>query len=254
MKNLLPALLLLITNALALAQYPFDKFERPDFKSYNDWKFIEKKDEKKIHHTMTIPNFFADTAALTIQFTMDESSKQTQNVIRIYKDDKTIQSFRNDVVDYIQFYISRHPVKVADLNGDSLRDLKITYDYNSNGLALRYRSMYLIQNENRSFTKYSFDNQYEDRIDFERDFDNDGNFEIQQVGLVSQNDHSYWRFSVFKITDRGLIDISDRLDYPLFIQFLKRRNHRQANLRLNKKDAILSSDFDVLTDHGKLLD
>ena len=232
MRKILLLISILTIATSARGQYPFDKFDRPDFKSYNDWKLIEKKDENKIHQTVTIPRFYNDSISLTIQFTVDNSSEEAKNIIRIYKGKETIQSFRNDKVDYMPFYVSRHPIKVADLNGDSLLDIKVTYDYNSNGLSLSYRPIYLIQNDKGTFTKYSFDNMYEDRLDFERDFDNDGTFEIQSVQLVQNDNHSYWCFSVFKITNNGLVDISDKIDYPIFIQFLHKRNYKQADVKL----------------------
>jgi hypothetical protein len=252
MKKILLLILALIAITPGWGQYPFDRFKRPGFKSYNNWKLIEKENEKKIHQTVTIPKFFADSVALTIQFTIDNSDKVRKNIIRIYKGKKTIQSFRIDRVDYMPPYISAHPVKVADLNGDSLLDIKITYDYYSNGLSLSYRPIYLIQNDQGSFTKYSFDNMYEDRLDFERDFDNDGAFEIQSVQLFQENNHSYWRFNVFKITDAGLVDISDKVGYPIFIQFLKKRNHKQADIKLSRPDD-WSQELEIVTDKGVVI-
>lgn len=253
MKNILLLISVLTTTTLAWGQYPFDKFDRPNFRSYNDWKLIDKKDENKIHQTLTIPKFFIDSIALTIQFTVDNSTEETKNIIRIYKGKETIQSFKNDKVDYMPPYVSAHPIKVADLNGDSLLDIKITYDYYSNGLSLSYRPIYLIQNDKGLFTKYSFDNMYEDRLDFERDFDNDGTFEIQSVQLVQNNNHSYWGFTVFKITDQGLVDISDKIGYPIFIQFLNKRNYRQTDFKLTENNSNWTRDLDLVTDKGVVL-
>jgi len=248
---LLISSLTIVTSAWG--QYPFDKFDRPNFKLYNDWKLIEKKEESKIHQTVTMPKFYADSVDLTIQFTVDNSSEETKNIIRIYRGKETIQSFRNDKVDYMPFYVSRHHIKVADLNGDSLLDVKVTYDYNSNGLSLSYRLIYLIQNNDKTFTKYSFDNMYEDRLDFERDFDGDGTFEIQSVQLVQSNNHSYWCFNVFQITGNGLVDISNDVDYPIFIQFLNKRNYKQADVKLDKLNANWTRDLDLITDLGAVL-
>ena len=253
MRKILLLISILTIATSARGQYPFDKFDRPNFKSYNDWKLIEKKDENKIHQTVTIPRFYNDSISLTIQFTVDNSSEEAKNIIRIYKGKETIQSFRNDKVDYMPFYVSRHPIKVADLNGDSLLDIKVTYDYNSNGLSLSYRPIYLIQNDKGTFTKYSFDNMYEDRLDFERDFDNDGTFEIQSVQLVQNDNHSYWCFSVIKITNNGLVDISDKIDYPIFIQFLHKRNYKQADVKLTKSNSNWTRDLELLTDKGTVL-
>ncbi|NOS94326.1 MAG: hypothetical protein HOP30_20625 [Cyclobacteriaceae bacterium] len=253
MKSVFLFLLTYLLAHVANAQYPFDQFESPPFKSYSNWKLFENKAENKIHQTITIPAFYADSSELTIQFTSDRSKKEAKNIIRNYKGKKTIQRFDSEEVDFLPFNTSRHPIKVADLNGDSLIDIKITYDYNTNGLSLSYRPIYLIQQENSTFIKYSFDNQYEDRIDFERDFDKDGTFEIQSVGMFGQNNHSYWIFQVYKITPSGLVEISERVSYPIFIQFLNKRNYKPADIKLTKFERDDIGNLKILTDKGTML-
>jgi hypothetical protein len=228
LKRILFLTLTLAISTLVLAQYPFDKFAKPAFKEYNNWKLIDKQDEKKIHQTVTIADFYSVNTSLTIQFTIDNSTEKPENIIRIYKGNTTIQSFRNDVVDYMPNYIAAHPIKVADLNGDGLTDIKITYGYNSNGLSLSYRLIYLLQNTDGTFIKYSFDNMFEGRTDFERDLDADGKFEILAVKLVGINEHSYWCFTILKLEKSSITDQSATFDYPIFIQFLHQKNYKQA--------------------------
>jgi hypothetical protein len=235
------------------AQYPFDKFAKPDFKLYDSWKLIEKPDDKKIHLTVSIPNFYADSIRLTIQFTVDDSKQHTENILRIYKGKSTIQSFRYDVVDYMPNHISSYSVKVADLNGDNLLDLKIIYDYHSQGLHLRYRPIYLLQQKNETFIKYSFDNMFENRLDFERDLDNDGIFEILSVTLVGIDGHNYWRFDVFKLDGENLVDTNAKFDYPIFIQFLKKRNYRPVSGEFLGRAHEKAKDLNLIVDKGIML-
>ena len=243
-------LIFVLTYNTASGQYPFDKFAKPDFKLYNDWKAYDKTD--KMHETITVPNFYQDSSSLTIQFTLDKSKAKNQNVIRIYKDKTAIQSFRSELVDFYLSYASTYPIRVGDLNGDRLLDIKIIYDYHSNGLALSFRPIYLIQGEKGFFKKYSFDNMFEDRIDLERDLDSDGKFEIQSVRLVQQNNHSYWCFEIFQIEDSSLAAVSDKFHYPIFVQFLNKRNYKQADIKLDR-DANWTRDLNIVVDTGTVL-
>jgi hypothetical protein len=235
------------------AQYPFDKFAKPDFKLYDSWKLIEKPDDKKIHLTVSIPNFYADSIRLTIQFTFNDSKQHTENILRIYSGNSTIQSFRHDVVDYMPNHISSYPLKIADLNGDNLLDIKIVYDYHSQGLHLSYRLIYLLQQKDGTFIKYSFDNMFEERLDFERDLDNDGTFEILSVTLVGIEGHNYWRFDVFQLDGENLVDANAKFDFPVFIQFLKKRNYTQTARDFSDGSDERAKDLNLIVDKGVIL-
>jgi hypothetical protein len=241
-------LTILCTTNIVYGQYPFDKFEKPTFKFYNDWKAYDKTD--RMHETIAVPNFYQDSTSLTIQFTLDKSSEE--NVIRIYKGKNVIQSFKSEPVNFYLSYASTYPIRVGDLNGDKLPDVKVIYDYHSNGLALSFRLIYLIQDEKGFFQKYSFDNMFEDRIDLERDFDGDGKFEIQSARLIQQNNHSYWCFQAFQIEGENLTDISDKFHYPIFVQFLKRRNYKQVDIKLDK-DTNWTRALNIVIDKGTVL-
>jgi hypothetical protein len=243
-------LIFVLTYNIASGQYPFDKFAKPNFKLYKDWKAYDKTD--KMHETITVPNFYQDSSSLTIQFTLDKSKPKNENVIRIYKGKTAIQSFKSEPVDFYLSYASTYPIRVGDLNGDKLLDVKIIYDYHSNGLALSFRPIYLIQDENGFFKKYSFDNMFEDRVDLERDFDNDGKFEIQSVQLMFQSNHSYWRFQIFKIENTDLVDVSDKFGYPIFIQFLKKRNYKPTEIKRDNKSNS-TRDLNIVVDNGAVL-
>lgn len=235
MKNIFLLIYGLITTVCVKGQYPFDKYEKLNYKFYNDWKSYDMYDKKeKTHETITVPHFYNDSISLTIQFTYDKP--KTENIIRIYKGKETIQRFKKEPVDFYLYYVNSHPIRVADINGDGLLDLKIIYDYHTNGLSLSYRPIYLIQNKDETFTKISFDNMYEDRLDFERDFNNDKNFEILSVSLVGQDNHNYWSFGIFNFENGEFVDNSLKYGYPIFIQFLNKRNYKQTDRKINLEE------------------
>jgi hypothetical protein len=93
---------------------------------------------------------------------------------------------------------------------------------------------------------------FEDRVDLERDFDNDGKFEIQSVQLMFQSNHSYWRFQIFKIENTDLVDVSDKFGYPIFIQFLKKRNYKPTEIKRDNKSNS-TRDLNIVVDNGAVL-
>lgn len=225
------------------------------FTTYNDWNVVEDTAHLKVHETIRIPHFFDDHSDLTLQFTIENyaGAKKEINIVRIYKGGKTLQSFRKgNAASFWPYHVTSQPVKVADLNGDGRKDLRVLYDYHGNGLSLRYRLIYFIQDKNNTFKKYAFDCSFDDRIDLERDFDHDGKFEIQSVTLFNQNHHNYWCFRVFQLRDEGLVEVSDRLNYPLFIQFLHKRNYRAAGIQVPRE--LWAKDLTVAIDKGIIIE
>lgn len=240
---------ILLSNVV-LAQYPFDSLPKPEWSLHHAWKTIEQKAGDKVHETITIPGFYDDRTSLTLQFTLEGvDSAQPVNILRIYKGDKVIQSFRNDNVNYYPGYTSSFPVRVGDITGDGKLDLKIIYDYHSNGLGLSHRPIYLLQQEDGRFIKYSFYNSFVKRLDLERDFDGDGKFEILSVNLVDYKSHSYWQFDVLKAENGKLINQNKMYGYPLYVQFLYRNNYTPANI---KPDT--TQDLEIVVDIGLKID
>ncbi len=212
------------------AQYPFDTLSKPNWVLHNQWKTIDNQSQQKVHETITIPNFYNDSISLTLQFTLESAGSTRVNILRVYKGNKVIQSFRNEKVDYYPGYTSWFPVRVGDITGDGRPDIKIIHDYHSNGLALSHRPIYLIQQEDGRFIKYSFYNSFIKRLDLERDFDNDGNFEILSVNLIQFKSHSYWRFDILKFENNKFINENKKYGYPLYIQFLYRDNYKISTI------------------------
>jgi hypothetical protein len=231
------------------AQYPFDTLPKPNWILHNQWKTIENQPQQKIHETITVPNFYPDSVSLTLQFTMESVGDVSVNILRVYKGKKVIQSFRNDKVDYYPGYTSSFPVRVGDMTGDGKLDIKIIYDYHSNGLGLSHRPIYLLQQEDGRFIKYSFYNSFTKRLDLERDFDHDRNFEILSVNLIDYKSHSYWQFDVLKADNGKLINQNKKYGYPLYVQFLYRDNYKPVNI---KPDT--TGNLEIIVDTGLALD
>jgi len=251
MRNQLTLLFgaLLLSSAVN-AQYPFDSLPKPAWSLHNQWKTIEPKNDSKLHETITIPKFYNDSISLTLQFTMDKTNPdKVANILRVYKGNKVIQSFRNEIADYHPGYTSTYPIRVGDITGDGKKEIKIIYDYHSNGLGLSHRPIYLIQQDDGQFIKYSFYNSFVKRLDLERDFDHDGKFEIISVNLIGHNNHSYWQFDIFKIdTEKFNID-NEKYGYPIYVQFLHRDNFKPSSIK-PKKDQSLHRDLEVIVDTG----
>lgn len=242
---------LLTISTLASAQYPFDSLPKPGWSLHNRWKKIEPKDDNKLHETITVQKFYNDSASLTLQFTLDESdsTKQAVNILRIYKGNKVIQSFRNETASYYPGFASTFPIRVGDITGDGKKDIKIVYDYHGNGLGMGHRPIYLLQQENGRFIKYSFQNSFTKRLDLERDFDGDGKFEIISVRLMHYNAHNYWQFDVLKADGTKLTFENEKYGYPIFVQFLYRDNFKPANIK-PRKDQLSDRELEIIVDTG----
>jgi len=126
------------------------------------------------------------------------------------------------------------PVRVADLNGDGLTDVKLVIDAVGGG-AVRglVRLVYLFGRPGGGFAKVSFLSLHEGP---ERDFDGDGNYEMVVRELVSYRGHSYWAFNVFRYTGGQLVNVSSRYGYPVLIRFLNKPNH-QVSTNISRQEA-----------------
>lgn len=205
-------------------QEPFEKYPVISYRVYKNWKVYNLLDkEKKIHHTLTIPNFFENKDSITIQLT-SFSDNWDSSYVRIYRNKKQILKFF-EPMGFSEGNIFE-PIRTADINGDSLTDLKILVPYMGNGIAsLNVRVIYLFQKSDSEFTKISFDDKmYENRP--ERDFDGDKNYEIITMTLKGYMNHSYWLYNLYNYNANTLINVNAKDDYPIMIQFLYRKNYK----------------------------
>jgi len=206
-------------------QFPFEKYPAIKYKSYSDWKTYDKT-EKKVHSTLTIPKFFDNGDTLTIQLTSFTDHWWDNSIIRIFRNKiETQKIFENMAFSPVGL----DTLRLADLNGDGLQDIKIISAYMGNGTAaLNVRVIYLFQQPDNSFKKISFADKMSNNRQ-ERDFDGDGNFEIVTMSLIGHEDHSYWLFNLFNYKDGALLNVNIKDNYPIMVQFLYRDNYTITN-------------------------
>jgi hypothetical protein len=191
-------------------QYAFEKYPAVKFKTYSNWKTIDT--DKKVENSISIPNFFKKGKSLSIELNSSKDHWFENSVVKV-----GTQKFTEN----IGFNpIALDSIRVTDLNGDGLKDLKIIAPYMGNGTAaMNVRVIYLFQQKNESFVKISFnDKQYNNRS--ERDFDGDGNYEIITMQLLGFEEHSYWSFNLFNFVNGKLISVNKKYNYPIFVPFL----------------------------------
>jgi len=233
-----PLLILLTLFALTTrAQYPFEKYPAIKYKEYKHWKLNFGERWADEHHSIsfytTIPRFF-DKESLTIRMTTEDDSHDSY--IRLYKGKKLIQKFPSELS--FTSGDTSQPLRVADINGDSLKDIKLIISGHGCGLAAEYAQViYLFSQPGNKFTKVSYTDMMEDNNRVERDMDGNGNFEIITKYLQGYKKHNYWVFNIYKFTDNKLINVNDKFDYPIMVQNLNRANYKPANFNktiLNK--------------------
>lgn len=217
--------IMILLTAILKGQEPFEKYPAISYREYKDWEVYDKSaKEKKVHYTLTIPDFFENKDSITIQLTSFVGNWDS-SYFRIYRNKKQIQKFVDPPMGLSEANMVE-PIRIADINGDSLTDLKILIPYMGNGTAsLNVRVIYLIQKPNCDFTKISFDDKMNGNRP-ERDFDGDKNYEIITMTLTSYENHSYWLYNLYDYYSNGLINVNVKDDYPIMIQFLYRENYQ----------------------------
>jgi len=217
-------IILILTTGILKGQEPFEKYPAISYKEYNDWMLYDKSvKEKSVHHTLTIPDFFENKDSITIQLTSFIHNWDS-SYIRVYRNKKQIQKFF-EPMGFSPTNIFE-PIRIADINGDSLTDLKILIPYMGSGTAmLNVRVIYLFQKSGGNFTKISFDDKMNGNRP-ERDFDGDKNYEIISMTLTGYENHSYWLYNLYNYSLNGLINVNVKDDYPIMIQFLYRENYQ----------------------------
>jgi hypothetical protein len=227
MKNFIYIILLCFFAFNANAQFPFESFPKPKIERFNDWKVYEREESKqKIDFTISISSFYANGDTLTLQLTNHLYETRNSN-LRVFQNSKEIDKERIDFLYVLSPYAKPDSIFIGDFNGDSLMDLKV---YLPNHIAAgSYNSyaqlIYLFQKEDGTFSSISFSDYFEGfKNRSERDFDNDGNFEIITQTYQKIDGHSYWCFNLYNYSTGGLINVNSKGDYPILIQLLNRVN------------------------------
>jgi hypothetical protein len=225
MNNIL-IIICLISSFISYGQYPFEKYSAIKYKEYKDWKVDENsKKDKGLQFTIAVPKFFNHKDTLTVELT--SFNFHDSSYITVFRNQKEIQRFF-EPMDFSLLNVVE-PLRLADINGDHLTDLKLIVNYMGNGIGALYtRVIYLFQHPDNKFIKISYrDMMNENRP--ERDFNNVGNFEIITMSLLGYQDHNYWSFNLFNFRNNDLISVDQKYDYPILIQCLLRENHKITN-------------------------
>jgi hypothetical protein len=217
--------LILVLFSLAFicrAQYPFEKYPAIKYRAYEGWT-LSNIDTNSINVSISsiiIPNFYGKEN-LKIKMLVND---QDTSYILLYKGEKLFQKIFADVP------YKPKSIRVADINGDGLQDIKlVTPHMGSTGLAsMNMDIIYLFQKPNGKFTFIS----YTDMVDMnraERDIDGDGNYEIITMYLQDYETHNYWVFNLYNYKNGKLVNVNEKFDYPIMVQFLYRENYKPAN-------------------------
>ncbi len=207
------------------AQYSFQNYPPPDYKTYDDWKVFDRISKKgKYDCTLTISDFFNNNDDLTIQLTWLEENVDIGE-IRLFKNSNQIQQIK-EPGSFSSITMSGTLAIVSDINGDGFKDVKLIHQGTGNGImGMLVKVIYFFQKEDESFTKISFNDMMFEQNRLERDVDNDGSHEIITMNLKHVNDHNYWVFNVFEYCNGGLKNANEKENYPILIQYKHKRNY-----------------------------
>jgi hypothetical protein len=217
----------LVTLAFnSLGQYPFEKYPAKKYEIISNWK-EDQTNKNENRFLLTIPKFFNSQDSLTILLTSVANGLDS-SFITLFRNGKQIQRFFEPMTFDINVF---SPVRIADINGDGVLDCKLLIPYMGNGLAaLNTRIIYLFLHKDNKFTKISYldminsDHAGDNRS--ERDFNNDGNYEIITTSLINYGNHSYWVYNLYNFKNNDLVNVNNKYNYPILIQFLNRENFK----------------------------
>jgi len=88
-----------------------------------------------------------------------------------------------------------------------------------------WRVIYLLQDSTGHFTKISF---FDKQALPERNIDGDSIF-VAVTASFQHFEHSYWVYNLYKFAKDGLVDVSEKHGYPIFVQELYKENHKLAH-------------------------
>lgn len=216
-----------ICTTHCLAQYPFEQYPALKWNRVGGWKEYNRLEkEGKIHWTKSLPDFYENGDSLTVQISTIEAEKK-YSLIRIFRSKKQQQILpeKHAIAAYFGYLIDS--LYFADVNGDSLTDLKFLAPHGGNGTAsMNVRIIYLFQQPDHSFVKLSY---LDKEPPTERDFNRDGNYEIITRALNHHENHSYWTFNLYNFKDNTFQSVNALYDYPIMIQYLYRPNYQITN-------------------------
>jgi hypothetical protein len=222
------------------AQYDYEKYPAIKYSQQKKWKII-KSDAHAVVYSVTFREFYKNHDALTLKYTYaDDSAK---SVLRLYRNKKYIQKFMvpgSDMEGLMDTVDMDDIVRIADINGDSLADVKIFIPNEIRcGAYNNYANVvYLFQDTTGKFTKIKYYDAFKSESDTngddinnrpERDFDGDGNYEIITQTFQGYKGHNYWVYNLYNYKNGKLVNVNDKADYPIMVQLLNRTNFSITN-------------------------
>jgi hypothetical protein len=224
-------LVILLCIVSARAQYPFEKYKAIKYKRVK-FRVKYNKDSSIVYYSAKLPGISKSKSKFSLLIKGKNEPFSYINSIIIKKDGKIFQKINDEGLSILGL----GAIYIADINGDSLPDIKISVDNLGNGIASCFRErIYLFQKPGGKFSKISYSDddfsfKNEPEVNYgslnyfpERDFNNDGNYEIITCRLIKFKEHNYWTFDIYKNCD--LVCVDDKYNYPIMIQYLNRENY-----------------------------
>ena len=214
-KEYLILIILLFSTLIVRAQYSFEKYPAIKFKEYKRWKTEDSIETKKfISRINSVSKFYNKSSSLTLKLTVFDSLEYTE--LKIYRNNKEIQKFIEKRMSTISEPSS---VYVEDINGDGLKDLKFLIpNYGCGNYNYYCDVFYLFQNKNGTFLKISYSDIFIEYINrLERDFNNDGKYEIITQTFENYKKHNYWSFNIYNLINGKFINVNYLINYPIMV-------------------------------------
>ena len=218
------------------AQYPFEKNKEIKIKEFKNWKTsVNPKDSLPMMREILISKFDSKNSTLKIeQILAIKSSDSTEySILKIYRNNQIINQFKvntRSISEPLQVY-------VEDINGDNLSDLKIIFpNYGSGNYNVYCQTVFLFQNKNQTFKEIIYTDMFENFVNRpERDFNNDGKYEILMQSFQNYGKHNYWLFNIYNYSKGKLVNVNYLANYPIMIPLNSYKVTKNISRKVMKK-------------------
>jgi hypothetical protein len=208
----------LFLSLVTRAQYPFEKHKEIEYLEVKKWITTGiNKDSLAMKREILIPGFQNKNAALriqqTISYTLPDSTEYS--IVKIYRKDQLVKQFEVQTLSINDPL----PVFVGDIDGNGLNDLKIIFpNYGCGNYNVYCQTAFVFQNKDLSFTEFVYTDMFENFENRpERDFNNDGNYEIITQSFQNYAKHNYWLFNIYNYSKGKLVNVNHLANYPIMI-------------------------------------
>jgi hypothetical protein len=156
-----------------------------------------------------------------LTLTFERSIDAESTTLNFLYQEKKLKSYTFDNV----YWTLDDNLKVADIDGNGLLDIKLVFFNNGSGLAGSLSTkVYLFNLGNRFKVISFFDFSGEDEYDLNKD----GKYEILSKNHIYLNNHSYWVYNTYNFTGEKIINVSKSYQYPLWTKHLYRTDREIA--------------------------